>query len=117
MVMPHELARLISRIGEAQSIDRTVQPSLQEREKNFSGDPFLPIGFGKDVAKLILQYAVHPFDFLFFPELGTIRGKLFPRLTMLSRRVGPPVNGALLRVAPLPFEKEFEVFPPTKPTD
>jgi hypothetical protein len=66
---------------------------------------------------LIFQDAVHPFDFLFFPQLGSIRRKLFPRLTMLSWRIGPPVNRTFFRIASLSFKKEFEVLPPTKPTN
>jgi len=35
--------------------------------------------------------------------LGSIRRKLLPCLTMLSGRIGPPVDGTFLSVASLSF--------------
>jgi hypothetical protein len=62
---------------------------------------------------LIFQYAIDSFDFLFFTKLGSILGKLFSTLTVLSRRIAPPLNGALFRIASLALEKELEILPPT----
>jgi hypothetical protein len=36
-------------------------------------------------------------------------------LAVFSRRVGTPVEGALVRVASIPFEEELYVFPPANP--
>jgi hypothetical protein len=105
-----QLARFVSRVGKPQSVDGAVQSSLQKREKNLAGDALLPICLFKGIAKLIFQYAIDSFDLLFFTKLGSILGKLFSTLTVLSRRIAPPFNGALFRIAPLAFEKKFKIF-------
>src|SRR5512136_575299 len=113
--MSNELACFISRIGKTESINDIVQSPFQERKKGFSSNPLLSIRFFKNIAELVLQNPVHPFDFLLFPKLSSVVRELFPSLTMLSGRVVPPIVRTLLRIAPLPFEKELQVFPPAKP--
>jgi hypothetical protein len=115
--MPNELARLVSRIGKTQTIDDVVQSTFQKRKKDFSCDAFLPVRFFKGVSELVFQKAIDSPDLLFLSQLGPVIRKLLSSLTMLARGVIPPLDGALIRIASLPFKKEFEVLPTTKTTN
>jgi hypothetical protein len=101
VVMPHELTCLVPRIGKPQAIDRIVQSSLQKGKKNFSGNAFSPVCLKEGISKLILEKTIHPFDFLFLPQLGSIRRKL----------------RTLLRVTSFAFEKKLQVLSPANSTN
>jgi hypothetical protein len=52
---------------------------------------------------------------LFLPQLNAVlSGLLAAALTMLAGRIGAAFDGALIRVATLAFEKEFNAFPPAQ---
>ena len=117
MVMPNQLTRLVSRIGETETIDGAVQSSFKKGEKDFACNSLLAIRFLEGVAKLVLESPIDSFHFLLFSQLGPVLRKLFPPLAMLSRRITPSIDGTLLRVTPLPFEKELKALPPTQSTN
>jgi hypothetical protein len=64
--MPDKLPGFVSRIGKAEPIDRIVQTAFEKLKKDFSGDPFPPVGFFEGIAELILEEPIEPFDLLFF---------------------------------------------------
>jgi hypothetical protein len=115
--MPYKLACFISRISKTQAIDCVVQSPFQKRKKEFSCNPFLSVRLFEGVEELVFQNTVKPFDFLLFSKLGAISREFFPSLAVLSRRITPPVDGALLRITSLSFEKELEILPPAEPTN
>jgi hypothetical protein len=117
MVMPNQLTGLVSRIGKAEAVDGVVQSSFKKREKDFARNPLLAIGLLKVVTKLVLERPINSLHFLLFSQLGPVIRKLLPTLAMLPRRITPPVDGTLLRVAPLPFEKELQALPSTQSTN
>jgi hypothetical protein len=115
--MLHKLPCFISRIGKTQPVDHIVQSPFQKYEENLSCDAFLAVRLFKGVMELVLQDAIQPFDLLFFPKLVPVIRGLSSALAMLTRVVISPVNSAFLRIASLPFQKEFEGFPPTQTTN
>jgi hypothetical protein len=115
--MPHELTCLVPRIGKPQAIDRIVQSSLQKGKKDFSGNAFSPVCLKEGISKLILEKTIHPFDFLFLPQLGSIRRKLLSTLSVLPGGISPPVHRTLLRVTSFAFEKKFQVLSPANSTN
>jgi hypothetical protein len=117
MAVSHQLTSLVAGIGKPKAINDVVQSSFQQGKEDLSRDPFLAIRLGKDVSELVFQNAVDPFDLLLFAQLRAVFRHFLPRLTMLARRITPPVYGAFFRVTPLAFQKEFQVLSPTKPTN
>ena len=105
MVVPNQLTPLVSRIGKTEAVDRAVQSSLKKREKDFARNSLLTVRLVEGVAKLVLQSPIDSFDFLFFSQLSPVLGELLSPLAMLSGRITPSIDSALLRVTSLPFEK------------
>ena len=91
--------------------------TLEELEKQMTGDAFLGGGLLEGVAELLFHQAVDPLHFLLFTKLQTVVGRLATSLTVHTRCVGSPFDGALLGVATLPFEEELEILAPTQTTD
>jgi hypothetical protein len=54
--------------------------------------------------ELFFRKTVHPFYFLLFPQLNTIIRRLSaPTLSVLTRRIGPSVEGTFIRVTAISF--------------
>src|SRR5581483_12336675 len=71
------------------------------------------LGEAQKTAERDFEHAVDPPQFLFFTQLYTIFSRFFPAaLPVLTWRVRPPLNCTLVGIAPLPFEKELNPFPP-----
>jgi hypothetical protein len=107
MAVPDELPGFVPGVGKSQPIDQVVQATFQEDEEVGPGDALHPFGFFEEVPELILQYPVHALDPLFLPQLEAVVGELDPALAVLSRRVGPAIDGAFVGITPLPFEVEL----------
>jgi hypothetical protein len=111
------LTCLVSRIGESQPVDGAVQSSFKKGEKDFACNSLLAIRLLEGIAKLILESPVDSFHFLLFSQLGPVIRELFPPLAMLPGRITPSIDGTLLRVTPLPLEKELQALSSAQSTN
>jgi uncharacterized membrane protein YoaK (UPF0700 family) len=69
-------------------------------------------------AELALGDAVDALDLLLLAQLlAVVRALLATVLAVLTRRIGPPLVAALVRVATLSLEEELHVFTPAEPTN
>src|SRR5204862_309155 len=110
VAVPDQLARLPARHGEAHPVHEIVQATLQRHQQRLTGDPGLLEDVIEDVAELPLRKPVDPLDLLLLAQLALIVGRLAPasgRLTMLARRVGPPLHRALLGAAARPLVEQL----------
>jgi hypothetical protein len=67
---------------------------------------------------VVLQHAVDALDLLLLAQLQAVADELrLAELAVLPRREIALLDGALLRVAALPLEKELHAFAPAEPAD
>jgi len=111
--MSHQLPGLIPGTGKTEAINDTVQPSFQKDEQVFARNSLFSLRLLEIIAELPFQNSINPLNLLFFPELISIFRKFTPPFSVLTRGIGPPVDGTLIGITPVPLEKELEVFPPT----
>jgi hypothetical protein len=64
----------------------------------------------KGSPELIFQKTVHPLDLLFFPQLNGIFGVFAPALPVLPGRIIPSIDGALVGITTVPFQKHLHIF-------
>jgi hypothetical protein len=111
MPVPNKMPALGARVDKSQSIDDVVQAAFKRDEKIGARDTLLTIGSFEEEAELIFREAIHPFDLLLFPELNTVVGRFpAPSLSMLTRRISTPIKCTFVRVATVPFQKQFQIF-------
>jgi hypothetical protein len=103
--MPHPLTRFISGSGKAHTVDNAVQTTLQHLKELFARNSLFPGHPVEIPSELSFQDAVNPLHFLLFPTLRLIFRSFCPFLTVLSRRIIPPVDGTLLRQTTVAFQK------------
>src|ERR1051325_9468949 len=115
MAMTHEEPGFSARTGKAKPIGDIVEAPFKQNQQGLAGDAFGARGFGESTAELIFQQTVHPLDLLLFAQLQAVLGELRPALAMLSRRIVTALDGALVGITALSFEKELEVFSPAQP--
>ena len=110
MPMPNQLASRRPAGGEAHAEDDVVQPGLQGDDEVLTRDARSGRGPLEEVPELLLVQAVDPLHLLLLTKLDRVVGLLAAtglRRAVLARRVGAPLDGALLGVALLPFRKSF----------
>src|SRR5439155_18497308 len=77
-----------------------VDPHLEHAEQVFAGDAGLPVGLLVEVVELLLEDAVDAARLLLLAQLGQVfRTLAHPVPPVLTRGIGPALNGALHRVA------------------
>jgi hypothetical protein len=116
VTVPNQLPCLGPGTRKAQAVNKVIQSALQTDEKVFSFDSAVALCMLECFLELTLQHAVYAFEFLFFPKLKIILRKFTPGLSMLSRWITTPLNGALVSVASLPFQEKLDPFPPANST-
>src|SRR5579859_1740092 len=109
-----ELARHVPALGETGPVDHVVQAALQELEQVVAGLAPPARGFLVVVAELTLEHAVHAPGPLLLPDLQEVLVLAWPVPAVLTRRVGPDLNGALGRVALGALEKELHLLAPAE---
>jgi hypothetical protein len=72
MTVPNDLARLLARIGEAQSIDDIVEAHLKDLQQILTGHPATPLGLDEVATELPFEDAVHLADLLLLAQLQTV---------------------------------------------
>ena len=115
--MADKLAGLVTGGPETQAINHVIQSKLQHAQKILAGDTLLPVGHLEVASELTFHDAVDPSGLLFFTELDPVIGMLDPTAAVLSRGIGPSLDGTLVGITAVPFEEELRPFPPAKPTD
>src|SRR5690606_10256627 len=118
--VPHELPRLAPALTEAEPEDDVVEPRLERDEEvlaRHAGHLGRPL---EEVPELLLVQPVDPLHLLLLAELHGVLGLLAPALlrgAVMARRVGPTVDGALLRVALLALQEQLLAFTPAELAD
>ncbi len=114
--MLDQLACLSTGTGKSQTIHDVVQPPFQSNQEVSAGNAFLAVCPFEEEVKLFFGKAVDALDFLLLSQLDAVVGYLTAAtLAVFSRRIGPPVEGAFVGVASIPFEKKLYVFTPANP--
>ena len=86
--MPHQLTRLVARIGKSEAKNHIVQALFQQHYEIRTGNTFPAFGLLKISAELIFQYTIDPPDFLFLAQLNAIiRIFASSSLTVLAGRI------------------------------
>src|SRR6187397_71902 len=107
MTVPHELAGLRARGGEAEPVDDVVESRLQHAQQVVAGDATLLRRLLVVVAELLLEQPVVAARLLLLAQLQQVLALLDPAAAVLARRVGAALNRALLRQAALALEEEL----------
>src|SRR5262249_39138973 len=118
MPVPDELACLRSGSRQSESINHVVQAPLEELEQRFTRDAARTLCRLEIVTELILEHPVDALDLLLLAKLETVAGELrFTGLAVLPGREVSLFDGALLRVAAFPFQKQLHRLAAAQPTD
>src|SRR5689334_17871588 len=112
VVVPHELPALRPRGREAEPVDDVVEPQLEHAQEVLAGDAAAAAGLGVVAAELRLEHAVVAAHLLLLAQLEQVLGLLDAAAAVLARRVGAPLDGALLGQAALALQKELHVLAP-----
>ena len=116
MPVADELPRLGARVREAETVNHVVEPPLEENHQRFAGDAPHAVRALEQPTELPLEQAVHALQLLLLAQLQAVLGEFHASLTVLSGRIVPPLDGALIGVAALSLEKELQPFTPAEPT-
>src|SRR3989304_3480313 len=117
VAVAHDLAGLRSRVGEAQAIDRVVQPHLQQAQQVLSSDARPAHRLLVVAAELLLHDAVAAARLLLLTELEGAVGYSAPSWAAFARRRRPLLEGALGAEAALPLEHELVAVATAEPAN
>src|SRR5215469_2180344 len=97
--VPDDLAGHVPALRETGPVDHVVQAPLQHLQQGLAGPAAGAGGFLVVVVELPLEDPVDPLGLLLLPDLEQVVVLLGPVAAVLTRRVGPDLDGALRRVA------------------
>src|SRR6266542_2947284 len=117
VAVAHELSTFRARIGEAHAIYEVIEPALEQDEQRFAGHPLAPFRDVEVATKLPLEHPIDAAELLLLAQLDRVFRELGSRLTVLTGRIVSPLDGALVRVAALALEEQFDTFPAAETTD
>ena len=106
--MTHQLTRLTTRSTETEAIDHVVQAHLEKTQEVLTGDPLPAACYLVVRMELTLEQLVVAARLLLLAQLQQVFRLLDAPTPVLSRRVCPTLDGALVREAPLAFEEQLE---------
>src|SRR5205085_7841886 len=109
--VPHELARLRARGGEAEPVDDVVEARLEHPQQVLARDAGALGGLRVVGAELVLEQAVVAARLLLLAQLEQILGLLDAPAAVLARRLAAALDRALLRQAALPLQEELHALP------
>src|SRR6187397_1997243 len=115
MTVPHELAGLRARGGEAEPVDDVVESRLQHAQQVVAGDATLLVRLLVVGAELRLEQPVVAARLLLLTQLQQVLALLDPAAAVLARRVGAALDRALLGQAALALEEELDALTPAHP--
>src|SRR5580700_2788353 len=113
MAMANQLASLGARSGQAHAVKCVVETPLQHVEHVLAGDTLGRAGFFEQIAELAFEKLIVASRFLLLAKLEAVADNL--RLTIfavLPRREVALLDGALLGIAALAFQKQFHALAP-----
>src|SRR5215470_14825166 len=97
--VPDDLAGHVPALRETGPVDHVVQAPLQHLQQGLAGPAAGAGGFLVVVVELLLEDPVDPLGLLLLADLEQVVVLLGPVAAVLTRRVGPDLDGALRRVA------------------
>ena len=104
-----QLAGHVPALREPRPVHHVVQAALQDLEQVLAGHTALAGGFLVVAMELPLEDAVDPASLLLLPDLEQVLALLGPVAPVLTRRVGPDLNGALRRIALGALQEELHL--------
>src|SRR5579883_1429084 len=109
-----ELARLRSRVGEAETEDYVVQPHLEDAQEILTGRSRAPLSLLEVPTELAFEDAVDEARLLLLPELEAVFGHLAAALGVLARwiRLAAGINRTLGGETALSLEEELDPLAP-----
>ena len=111
MRVADELPRLAARSAEAEAIDDIVETHLEQAQQVLAGDALLAARDLVVVVELLLEQLIVAARLLLLAKLQQVLGLLDASATVLARRVGAPLDGALVGEAALALEEELLALP------
>src|SRR5208337_1947746 len=113
----NHLAGLRQRAGEAEPIHDIVEAALEQHEQVLAGDSVHPLGHLEVSLELRFHHPVDALDLLLLAQPNREFGKTRARLAVGTRRIVAPLDRALVAVASLSLEEEFQSFAPAQTAD
>src|SRR3954452_13691195 len=102
-----QLARLAPRSREAEPHQDVVEPALQHAQQVLARHARLAARLVVVVAELLLEHAVVAAGLLLLPQLKPVLGLLRAAASVLTGRVRPPLDAALVGKAALALQEEL----------
>src|ERR1700722_6858898 len=114
MPVTNNLSRLRERTREAEAIHHVVEATLEQYEQVLAGDSVHPFRLGEVLRELPLHHPVDALDLLLLAQSNREFRKTRARLAMCAGRIVAPLDRALVAIASLSLEEEFQSFAPTQ---
>src|SRR5208283_5836484 len=114
MPVANHLARLRQRAGEAETIHHVVKPPLEQHQQVLAGNSVHPLSHLEAGRELRFHQTVDALDLLLFTQSNREFRKTRARLTVRSGWIIAPLDRALVAVASLSLEEEFQSFAPAQ---
>src|SRR5579862_6806877 len=114
MPVTNDLSRLRERTCEAEAIDDVVETPLEQHQQVLTGDPVHPLRLGEVIRELPLHHPVDALDLLLLSQANRKFRETRAGLAVCAGRIIAPLDRALVTVASLSLEEEFQSFAPTQ---
>src|SRR3984885_6133600 len=117
MTVTNDLPRLRQRAGETETIDDVVEPALQQHQQILAGDAVHPLSHREVRRELRFHQAVNALNLLLLAQPNREFGETRARLSVRAGRIIAPLDRALVAVASLSLEEEFQSFASAQTAD
>src|SRR5262245_18518176 len=118
MPVPDELPCLRTGGGEAKTVGDVVEPPFEQLQECFASNTASALRLFEVTTELILQHAVNALDLLLLAQLHAVSNELrLSRLAVLAGHKVALFKRALLRIAALAFEEQFDALAAAEATD
>src|SRR5580704_11704723 len=114
MPVTNDLPCLRQRAGEAETIDDVIEPALEQHQQILAGDAVHPLSHREVCRELRFHQAVNALNLLLLAQPNREFGETRTRLSVRAGRIIAPLDRALVAVASLSLEEEFQSFAPTQ---
>src|SRR5438270_9304159 len=107
MAVEDQLARLPARGRETEPDEHIVEPALEHSKEVLAGDAGLTRGLDVVDPELLLEHAVVALGLLLLSQLQAVLALALAAAAVVARRVGAPLDAALVGQAALTLEEQL----------
>src|ERR1700733_13645872 len=117
MPVPNDLPRLRQRAGEAEPIADVIEPALEQHLQLLAGEALHPVSHREVRGELRFHQAINALALLLLAQPNREFGETRTCLSVRAGRIIAPLDRALVAVASLSLEEEFQSFASAKTAD